>query len=58
MDKLKWTKLDPEGEQYRSAVGTIRKRATGWFFYRRGERKAHGGVFASLAKAKAHAATA
>lgn len=54
-DKLKWTKLDDD--KHRSALGTIQKRATGWFLYLRGERKAHGGAFTSLKRAKDHAAS-
>lgn len=52
----RWKKI--ADDQYRSEKGTIRQRATGWLFYPRGERKANGGAFPSLAKAKAHAAAA
>lgn len=52
-EKLSWRRLQ-EGK-YRSAVGTIQRRATGWFFYLRGVRLADGGPFPTLAQAKRYA---
>ena len=47
-----------EGSYRHPELGRIDRRATGWFHYRRGERKASGGPFKSFKAAQAHAADA
>jgi hypothetical protein len=40
--KVRWMSVEGQPDTFRSALGTIKQRATGWLLYKKGERKAAG----------------